>query len=188
MSCQTPGNPDLYGLGVRTAFYTQWTSTLLTTLYIPEEEALYRAVNILMQLAVLICLFFMSAWRTISGPEVMVGFWLLAGALSSLTGDGLSASGTVAGEARLGVYAALSGYGCWFWFGGVDGLPVVSGSCAGERKAVGFLGGTPLMGGWLRVVGKVFSVGGVVTCLGLMFKSVVAWRRRGGARGEEDDG
>jgi len=90
----------------------------------PQEEPLYRAVNILMQLAILICIFFMSSWRTILGPDVLIAFWLLAGALSSLTGNGLSASGTVTGEARLAIYAALSVYGCWFWFGGLDRLAV----------------------------------------------------------------
>ncbi|KAK3386009.1 hypothetical protein B0H63DRAFT_190579 [Podospora didyma] len=171
-ACDVEGIADLYGLGIRLGFYFQWISSLLVTLFCQEDEPLYRAVNLLLQLAVFVCLVFLSATGAIHAPEVLVAFWMLIGALSSLTGDVISPFGTASGAARLLMYAALSVYGCWFWFGGLETLP-------------GFLcGGTPLFfggdiaNGPLRTLGKVVSVLGLLACTSLLvYSAFLAWKR-----------
>lgn len=110
-TCEIEGNRDLYGLGIRLGFYAPWMSTFLIALLRQEEEPLYRVVNLILQLAVFASLLFLTVNNHIYVFEVMIAFWLLFGALSSLTGDGISPVGTVSGFARLLLYATLSGYG-----------------------------------------------------------------------------
>lgn len=161
-SCEVEGNSDLYGRGIRLGFYTQWISTLLVTLFKREDESLYRVVNLILQLAVFASLLFLTVNNTIYAFEVMIAFWLLFGALSSLTGDGISPLGTLSGFARILMYAALSGYGVWFWFlGGLDSLP------ATPCEPVVFLGGVSPHGGF-QTFGKIVTVLGSTVCGFLM--------------------
>ncbi|KAH7239553.1 hypothetical protein BKA59DRAFT_484661 [Fusarium tricinctum] len=170
--CEVPGNGDLYGLGIRVGFYAQWLSTLIVKLFVREEIPAYRAVNLLLQLAVIVCLVFMSARRTIHSPEVMIDFWLLVGSPSSLQWGLIKRSGIVARLSRVALYAALSAYGCWFWFGGVDMLPQM------PCESLVFLGGTN-MDGWFRWLGKIVSVGGLVACVCVfVWISSDYWKRR----------
>jgi hypothetical protein len=172
--CAPAGNGDIYGLGIRTGFYTHWLSTLLVTLFIPSEESIYRGINILLQTAVLICLFCMTSWGRIYAFEAVIAFWLLAGSLSSLTGDGISPLGDATGVLRLVVYTAMSGYGCWFWISGVDGakVKVMEGGC----EEYGFLGRVKLRGGF-SVFAQLVSVVGMLICVAMLGGSLWAlWK------------
>ncbi|KAH8911746.1 hypothetical protein BR93DRAFT_12796 [Coniochaeta sp. PMI_546] len=161
-SCEVEGNSDLYGRGIRLGFYIQWVSTLLITLFKHEDESLYRVVNLVLQLAVFASLLFLTVENAIYAFEVMIAFWLLFGALSSLTGDGISPLGTLSGFARIVMYAALSGYGVWFWFlGGVDSLP------ATPCDPVVFFGGVSPHGGF-QIFGKIVTVVGSFVCGSLL--------------------
>ncbi|KAK4442876.1 hypothetical protein QBC34DRAFT_452836 [Podospora aff. communis PSN243] len=188
-TCSTPGIPDLYGLGIRLAFYSQSLSTLLVTLFRQEEEALYRVVNLIFQLALLICLVFLTVSNAIHAAEVLVALWLLVGALSSLTGDGIVFLGTAAGTARVGVYVVVCGYATWFWFAGVEGVVAAPEGC----EVVAWFGRAEVEGP-LRGFGKVVAVGGLGACVGMLGWSgkVVVERRRGyvkvGERTEEKKG
>ncbi|RGP72656.1 hypothetical protein FLONG3_6664 [Fusarium longipes] len=172
-NCQVDGNGDLYGLGIRIGFYVQWLSTLIVKLFIHEEIPTYRTVNLLLQLAIIVCLVFMSARRTIHSPEVMIAFWLLIGSPSSLQWGLIKDSGNMARLFRVALYAALSAYGCWFWFTGVEVLPQM------PCESVIFLGGATT-NGWFRWFGKVLCVGGLIACacvVALMARDI--WRRQG---------
>ncbi|KAB5581209.1 hypothetical protein GE09DRAFT_465352 [Coniochaeta sp. 2T2.1] len=170
--CEVDGNRDLYGLGIRLGFYAQWIATLLVTLFRQEEESLQRAVNLIFQLAVFSSLVLLTANGTVHSCEVMIAFWLLFGPLSSLTGDGINPLGTLSGFARILVYAALSGYGIWFWLlGGVDSLP------ATPCEPVVFIGGVSPHGGF-RTFGNFISVLGMVVCASLILWAAVPAAKR----------
>jgi len=160
-NCDVDGNGDFYGLGIRLGFYAQWASTFIVKLFVHDEIPAYRIVNLLLQLAVIVCLVFMSARRTIRPPEVMIAFWLLVGSPSSVQWGLIKRTGVVARLLRVALYAALCAYGCWFWFGGVDELPQM------PCESVGFLGGATTNGGF-RGLGKAVSIGGLGSCVGVV--------------------
>ncbi|KAK3328801.1 hypothetical protein B0H66DRAFT_585386 [Apodospora peruviana] len=166
------GNPDFYGLGIRLGFYFHWLGTLLVTIFRQEEEALYRVVNIHLQLAVFACLVFLTTTTSataaaIHPPEVLIAFWLLLGALSSTTGDGITFFGTLAGTARFCMYAALSAYGVWFWFIGLDSTQFSTTPDPG-CDYVGWFGAIPIRSPAFRGLGKAASVIGLAVCVGLL--------------------
>jgi len=99
---------------IRLGFYFQWISTLLVTLFRQEDEPLYRVVNLVLQLAVFVCILFLTATSAVHAPEILIGLWLLVGGLSSLTGDGINPLNSLSGIARLAMYTAAASYSCWF--------------------------------------------------------------------------
>ncbi|XWW99427.1 hypothetical protein V2A60_007437 [Cordyceps javanica] len=169
-SCGYDGNSDLYGVGVRVGLYAQWVATLLSTVFVPRSEAGLRTTNLIIQLAVFIGLCTESTRETTTtsaGPHpsaAVITQFLLCGSLSSVTGDGVSHLRSLSGVARLFFYTAFSAYGCWFWFTGVDVMRAGDGSGCQE---VAFFGRTTF-DGWFRVLGKVVSVLGLVTCVVLV--------------------
>jgi hypothetical protein len=192
-ACAFEGNADFFGVGIRTGFYLQWISTLLTTLFIPAEENILRAANIILQIAVAATVLLLTARSALYAVEAVIAFWLIFGALSSLTGDGISPFGTVSGTARALLYAGVCAYGVWFWTGGVDGMLVPGGDDdggGGAAKAgcpvVLFFNNTQLTASWPRRTGQVLSIVGLVLCAGLIAWDVVMVRlRRGRTRYRE---
>jgi len=162
-TCDIEGNSDFYGLGVRAGFYAQWTSTLLANVLVREEDTLSRTINLMLQLAVLICVAFLTLRKAIYIPEVMIAFWLLVGGPWNLTWGPVNRSGTLAALSRAAFYTSLCGYGCWFFFGGWDRLPPT------PCESVGFVGGAGMRGGFLPA-GKALSIGGLIACA-----SVLGW-------------
>lgn len=59
-------------------FYAWWASTLIIKLFVHEEMPTYRIAHLLLQLAVIVGLKFISVRRTVYLPEVMIAF-LVAG-------------------------------------------------------------------------------------------------------------
>ncbi|KAM3566881.1 hypothetical protein ARSEF4850_000186 [Beauveria asiatica] len=195
-SCGYDGNADLYGVGVRVGLYAQWVATLLSTVFEPRSEAGLRTTNLIIQLAVFIGLCTESAGATTtsnSGPHpsaAVITQFLLCGSLSSVTGDGVGHLRSISGVARLFFYTALSAYGCWFWFAGIDVMrrrrdgdgraddgaasapatapaPAPAPTIAPCASEVAFFGQTSF-DGWFRVLGKVLSVLGLVVCVALV--------------------
>lgn len=169
--CSYQGNSDLYGVGVRVGLYAQWVATLLSTVFEPRSEAGLRTTNLIIQFAVFIglCTESARATTTTTTPHpsaAVITQFLLCGSLSSVTGDGVSHLRSLSGAARLLFYTALSAYGCWFWFVSVDVMGVDDGGGGGCRE-VAFFGRTTFEG-WFRVLGKVLSVLGLVTCVALL--------------------
>ncbi|KAI4865268.1 hypothetical protein F4820DRAFT_303089 [Hypoxylon rubiginosum] len=162
--CEMQGDADMYGIGIRLGLYAQSFTTLLVTLFIREEEGQNRILSLLLQLAIFAGTLLNTRTGTVRAFDVVIVFWLLAGALSSLTGDGLGGVGSFSGTCRLLFYAALSAYGCWFWFAGADGM--VAPPC-GITEVV-FFGGSTL-NGWFRTFGKVVAVLGLAVATGMLF-------------------
>ncbi|OAA41516.1 hypothetical protein BBO_05502 [Beauveria brongniartii RCEF 3172] len=188
-SCGYDGNSDLYGVGVRVGLYAQWVATLLSTVFEPRSEAGLRTTNLIIQLAVFIGLCTESAGATTTSTSglhpsaAVITQFLLCGSLSSVTGDGVGHLRSISGVARLFFYTALSAYGCWFWFAGIDVMrrrrdggadgassasaPAPAPTIAPCASEVAFFGRTSF-DGWFRVLGKVLSVLGLVVCVALV--------------------
>ena len=73
---------------------------------------------------------------------------------------------------RVVFYTAVSSYGCWFWFRGIDDMSV-----AACPQHVAFFGRVSLYG-WFRTLGKVMAVVGVVLCVASLVWSVYATTAR----------
>jgi len=167
--CSFTGNADLYGIGVRIGLYLQWIATLLVTLFDPVEEEGYRIINLIIQCALFLGLCAQTDQANVLDP-VIVGF-LLCGSLSSLTGDKIGYMNHVLGLARIIFYTALSAYGCWFWFTGLDEM--IRPGC----KAIAFFG-TSRVDGWVQKLGKSLSVLGLFVSTACIIYSCYATIRR----------
>jgi len=170
LECQIDGNQDLYGLGVRVGLYAQWVATLLATLLEPETEGPYRVANLIIQSSIFLGLCTQSG----SGYSVVgavITQYLLFGSLSSLTGDGISHFSHFSGIFRVLFYTAVSAYGCWFWFLGVDTMSQPT--C----PEIVFFGDITVHGGF-RTLGKVASVTGLILCVAFLCISVYTTSRR----------
>ncbi|KAL7915848.1 hypothetical protein GGI35DRAFT_430826 [Trichoderma velutinum] len=170
------GNSDLYGVGVRAGLYAQWVATLLATLFDPKTESTYRIANLIIQWSIFLGLCTQSE----PGDPVIgavITQYLLFGSLSSLTGDGVGHFSHFSGIFRIIFYTAVSSYGCWFWFNGIDDMTVK------DCPDIAFFGNVSLHGPF-RTAGKVFSVLGVLVCVFSLIYSVFATTRRfrGGIR------
>ncbi|KAK3358163.1 hypothetical protein B0T25DRAFT_177344 [Lasiosphaeria hispida] len=162
--CELNGNADFYGLGIRLGIYLQWVSTLLVTLFLPEEEAVYCSINIILQVAIAATVALLTTQTKLLAVEAVIAFWLQFGALSSLTGDGISPFGTATGTARMLIYTAVCAYGCWFWYGGAARL--LQTGCA----AVAFFGRAALTS-WFQPFCRTASITGLVVCFALLLVS-----------------
>ncbi|UKZ73709.1 hypothetical protein TrVFT333_001359 [Trichoderma virens FT-333] len=164
------GNSDLYGIGVRVGLYAQWVATLLATLFDPKTEGTYRIANLIIQWSI-----FLGLCTQSSAGDPVIGAvitqYLLFGSLSSLTGDGISHLSHFSGIFRIVFYTAVSSYGCWFWFNGIDDMTVE------VCRDIAFFGSISLYGRF-RTVGKVFSVLGLIVCVISLIYSVFATTRR----------
>ncbi|KAM0667931.1 hypothetical protein ACQRIT_002783 [Beauveria bassiana] len=183
--CGYDGNSDLYGVGVRVGLYAQWVAMLLSTVFEPRSEAGLRTTNLIIQLAVFIGLCTESVGATTTSTSglhpsaAVITQFLLCGSLSSVTGDGVGHLRSISGVARLFFYTALSAYGCWFWFAGIDAMRrrrdgVADGAASAPAPTlapctseVAFFGRTSF-DGWFRVLGKILSVLGLVVCVALV--------------------
>lgn len=164
------GNPDLYGVGVRIGLYSQWIATLLVTLFDPANEAPQRVANLIIQSAIFLGLCIESSHKTDAVGALITQF-LLCGSLSSLTGDGIGHLGHLSGIMRVLFYTALSSYGCWFWFAGIEAM------LKPHYPNIGFFGRSRI-DGWFRTFGKAIAIAGVIVCVCLIGVCVWAAIRR----------
>ncbi|KAK3300608.1 uncharacterized protein B0H64DRAFT_369846 [Chaetomium fimeti] len=131
--CAMVSDADLYGIGIRLGFYFQWIITLIVTYNAFEYEMLHRTINIILQVGVFSVMLLYTSTGSLRIADAAVGFWLLFGSLSALSGN-TSTYGLLSRVVRMAFYTLLSGYIAWLWFGGitqlearpgngVDGLP-----------------------------------------------------------------
>ncbi|KAI0122242.1 hypothetical protein F4814DRAFT_438329 [Daldinia grandis] len=166
------GDADFYGIGIRLGLYAQSLTTLLVTLFVQEEEAVNRTISLLLQLAISAGTLLSTYAGTIRAFEVIIIFWILVGALSSLTGTGITGINSFSGICRLLFYAALSAYGCWFFFVGLDtmqGTPCTQ---------IVFFGKSTLEG-WFRPFGKLISIASLVIIIGALAWAAATYIKKG---------
>lgn len=135
--CGIDGNADFYGLGIRVGIYLQWISSLLANRYVPEAIRNLLITNTIFLLAVAIAAAQATATRDLRKAESLALQHLCFGFLFTvLTVWGfrirarvksLGAAFSLAEKSfRLGLSAAICGYGVWFWFVGNNSLSVES--------------------------------------------------------------
>ena len=174
--CGFNGNGDIYGTGVRIGLYCQWLATLLITLFAPEEEETVRVLNLTINTSIFLGIAVQSAKETNPVEPVIVMF-LMCGSLSSLTGNGMSNFSHVSGVFRSLFYTALSAYGIWYWFDGLDKMLLQMKTDGKGCEAIGFLGRSRV-DGWFRKLGKGLSVTGLVISVCLIGLCAIAvWKR-----------
>ncbi|KAI8966311.1 hypothetical protein F5Y11DRAFT_365894 [Daldinia sp. FL1419] len=169
------GDADSYGIGIRLGLYAQYLAILLVTLFVQEEEAVNRTINLLLQIAIFAGMLLSTNAGTIHAFEVIIVFWLLLGALSSLTGSGIAGMKSFSGTCRLLFYTALSSYSCWFFFVGQETMQET------PCTQIVFFGESTL-DGWFRTFGKITSIVSLVATIGLLTWSVVACVKKGGGQ------
>lgn len=160
VDCTFDGNPDLYGLGVRVAFYIQFISTLLIS-HNKVEIPKTLTVNLWFIFALLIALLYTTAVKQLTDVDPHICIYLL---------DALSILGSMWIKPRSGFddknaewrrsYAfasaekafniAILGYGTWFWSVGIFVLQPRP--CA----PMGFFFAKVLLQGWLRILHLVW--------------------------------
>jgi hypothetical protein len=168
--CGFQGNADIYGIGVRYGLYAQWAATFLVTLFAPEEEETFRIVNLTINTSIFLGIVVQSATET-NAVEPIIVLFLMCGSLSSLSGNGMGNWSHVSGVFRVLFYAALSAYGIWYWFEGVEKM--TKEGC----DAIVFFRRTKV-DGWFRTLGKTVSVIGLVLSVYLIGFCVKAIRKR----------
>jgi hypothetical protein len=171
--CGFVGNSDIYGIGVRYGFYLQWFATLLITIFSPSEEETVRIVNLTIQTSIFLGIAVQSSSET-NPVEPIIVLFLMCGSLSSLTFKGMGNWKHVSGVFRTLFYAALSAYGIWFWWVGLDKMMTAAGdSCV----AIAFFGRAKVDGRF-RTFGKVISIIGLVLSVFLIGVCVNSlWKR-----------
>ena len=99
--CSFQGNSDIYGI------------------FTPSEEDTVRIVNLTIQTSIFLGIAVQSSSET-NPVEPIIVLFLMCGSLSSLNFKGMGNWKHVSGVFRTLFYAALSAYGIWFWWVGLD--------------------------------------------------------------------
>ncbi|MCJ1377945.1 hypothetical protein MMC17_001041 [Xylographa soralifera] len=140
--CFIQGNPDFYGIGIRSGIYLQWITSLLANLFWPEAIDPNLDTNTIFLLALFVAtvLSTVRAGDQVSTAEVIVLLQLCFGFLFSIltiwgfrtrTGLGNPVRFPLIGSLlRLALATAISLYGVWFWFVGVQQLQNLQDSCS----------------------------------------------------------
>jgi len=160
--CGFEGNPDLYGIGVRIAFYLQIMSTVLIStdkFEIPKT----LTVNLWFQFALFITLIYTTATGQLNDVEAYTCIYLLD-ALSILGSVvyrvlGSSSEYSLASRsAHAVVKSAIVGYAVWFWWVGVFALH------RPPCESVGFFFTRTQLQGWLRILHLVWYTFRLLLC------------------------
>jgi hypothetical protein len=121
-TCGIPGNPDIYGLGIRLGLYLLWVATIFTYECLQAEISNAIDTNLIFFFSIGIATFVLSAQSPKPyAEEVYIllilffgGFWSLAfpSKVGSFSMFGLTI--------RLYLCAGMASYAIWFWFDGMD--------------------------------------------------------------------
>lgn len=152
--CGFDGNPDLYGLGVRSGIYIQVVSFFLAAFRLKKESAYLQSSAFVFLFAIFIALVRETANRTLRAPEAAILNWLvifqLMGVVTLMT-NAVSA-GTVLRLAMVGfIFPAYIGYNGWFWWVGIDVLPAPPPGC----DEYGYMFTKVNLRGWFHTLNKV---------------------------------
>lgn len=142
-SCAFDGNPDFYGLGIRTGIYLQWITAYLANHFLRQSIDTNLETNTIFLLALFIATAVTTVNDKVQTAELVVLLHLCFGFLFSI----LSIWGHRTGNAKLGgkekirfpligsffrltLASAVSAYGLWFWFTGRNLRSRTTSSCA----------------------------------------------------------
>ena len=130
--CNFPGNPDIYGLGIRAGIYLQWIASFLSSKFLDEDEVEIRDANTMFLLAIFIATAVLSTTnqeQTHAVEGLILLYIFFGGAFAvlfpvlSTKAKQLQLRSSVAGTLmRFGLLVGMATYSVWFWFYGVKGF------------------------------------------------------------------
>ncbi|KAL3476198.1 hypothetical protein BJX99DRAFT_258713 [Aspergillus californicus] len=137
--CGFPGNPDLYGLGIRTGIYLQWISALTSSYFHLEDTPLllfnYFAFSLAIMAALFVLTFHGQANTHTHTIEIIIMIYLFFGGLYSISPR--SSQGRqpprviISRRLILGPATGFTMliYSSWFWINGRNGSRFVETPC-----------------------------------------------------------
>jgi hypothetical protein len=187
LNCTTEFSGDYYGFGVRLGVYFAWLSSYLANNFLPSEISGSLDTNSIFLLALLASLFKGTLIQEIYQVDGLVLMHLSSGFLfSSLSiwgyrtrhycdegPRGIRHFGKVGTHVRLALTTAISIYGTWFWWEGVqDGL-LRSGKEGCEQVYTWFFGKWKIAGG-VHILYVAMAFGTAMYYSGMCLASVAA--------------
>jgi hypothetical protein len=120
--CSIPGNPDIYGLGIRLGLYLLWIATIFTYECLEDEISNAIDTNLIFFFSISIATFVLSTQSPKPyAEEVYILLVLFFGGFWSLAFPSKFGSFSIFGiNVRLYLCAAMASYAIWFWFDGMD--------------------------------------------------------------------
>lgn len=161
IDCTTEISGDYYGFGVRLGVYFAWLGSYFANTLLPGEISGSLDTNTIFLLALLISLFNGTHKHSLYQIDGLVVLHLSSGFLFSCLSvwgyrtmhyqkegvDGIAYYGGVGTHCRLMLVTAISMYGAWFWWEGVDdGLRIATDPQCSPLYTW-FLGKWPISGG-----------------------------------------
>ncbi|KAJ8106008.1 hypothetical protein OPT61_g9828 [Boeremia exigua] len=130
-SCAIEGNSDFYGLGIRIGIYLQWVTALLANWFSTKAISGNLETNTIFLLAVLVAIIVSTVQEGVQSAELIVLLQLAFGFVFSILsiwghrirprkGDEPIRLPLLGSFFRLIITTAVSAYGFWFWFGGLE--------------------------------------------------------------------
>lgn len=124
VECGIPGNPDIYGLGIRLGLYMLWIATMFTYEFLDDEVSNALDTNLIFFFSIGVATFVLSSQTPKPYVEEIYillciffgGFWSLAfpNSIASFSMFGMSI--------RCYLMAGMASYAIWYWFTGMDAL------------------------------------------------------------------
>ncbi|MCJ1377474.1 hypothetical protein MMC17_000569 [Xylographa soralifera] len=128
-SCGFPGNSDIYGIGIRTGYYTQALAVYFSNFFVLSEAKNLRAVNglFLLALGIVAAIYAYNAATTYAIEVfILLQTGLCLGLVSIMEGTRYSSKYLPVQKERLILRTILMnwgmGYNLWFWWRGLDSL------------------------------------------------------------------
>lgn len=132
-SCQLPGNPDLYGAGVRIGVYLQWVSSQIAVFLRLEGSTGLMESYLVFSTAIVIALFVLTFTTELHITEVVIMVYMFFGGLVCVQDN---ESHKVPPLRRLWhavvgllLWSIMTIYSAWFWLGGNKSDWFLSHSC-----------------------------------------------------------
>jgi hypothetical protein len=121
-ACGIPGNPDIYGLGIRIGLYLLWVATIFTYECLQDEISNAIDTNLIFFFSISIATFVLSSQSPKPyAEEIYILLILFFGGFWSLAFPSKFGSFSIFGlNVRLYLCAAMASYAVWFWFDGMD--------------------------------------------------------------------
>jgi len=127
--CGFEGNPDIYGIGIRTGYYTQAFSVWFANFFVLREAHVLRAVNTLFMFAMFIGLIFLShkpsqTFATEAYLLIQITFatWYIGALDVSRYSRRHWQFNFERTTIRNGSFIGMSAYNVWFWWTGLDAM------------------------------------------------------------------
>jgi hypothetical protein len=152
--CGFDGNPDLYGLGVRSGIYIQAVSFFLAAFHLKKESAYLQSSAFVFLFAIFIALMRETANRTLRVPEAALINWMIIYQMMgvvTISSSAVSPGALIRMTLVIVIFLGYMGYNGWFWWSGIEVLPRAAPGCV----EYGYFFAKVNVRGWFHTFSKV---------------------------------